>query len=147
MKRGILGARGGTTGVKIFFMVLMFAAGVLGGDGTGRGRAETVELRLGQEKLLRSAGVRVRLVEIEEDSRCPQGVECIWAGNVRVALLVRGPGRTSRRAALNTASEPRELKLGGRTFIISKVSPAKIIDRDIKPRDYRITLKLSSQNP
>ncbi len=133
--------------MKIFFLVLMFAAGVLGGDGAGRGRAESTELRLGQERVFRRAGVRVKLLEIQEDSRCPQGVECIWAGNVRVALLVRGPGRTSRRAALNTASEPRELKLGGRTLTISNVSPPKVIDRDIRPRDYRITLTLSGDNP
>jgi hypothetical protein len=66
---------------------------------------------------------------------------------VRVVLLVRGPGRASRRETLNTASEPRELKLGGRTFTISKVSPPKIIDRDIRPRDYRITLTLAGDNP
>ncbi len=133
--------------MKIFFLVLMFAAGVLGGDGAGRGRPESVELRQGQERVFRRAGVRVKLLEIQEDSRCPQGVECIWAGNVRVVLLVRGPGRASRRETLNTASEPRELKLGGRTFTISKVSPPKIIDRDIRPRDYRITLTLAGDNP
>ncbi len=91
--------------------------------------------------------MRVRLVEVEEDSRCPVGVECIWAGNVRVALLVRGPGRTSRRVALNTASEPREIKLKGRTLTISKVSPARVVNRDLRPRDYRVTLTLSGGRP
>jgi hypothetical protein len=132
--------------VKILMLVVMLLAGMLTGDGAGRGRAESIELRPGQEKLLRGAGVRVKLVEIEEDSRCPQGVNCIWAGNVRVALLVRGPGRTSKGEKLNTALEPRELTLNGRTVTISKVSPAKIIDREIKPRSYRITLTLAPRD-
>jgi hypothetical protein len=122
-------------------------AGIIDGGGAGRGGATSIELRPGQERVFKSAGLRVRLVKVEEDSRCPQGVNCIWAGNVRVALLITGPGKTSRREVLNTASEPRELKLGGRTLTISKVSPVKIADRDPKPSDYRVTLKLSAREP
>jgi hypothetical protein len=117
------------------------------GDGTTSGRAESIELRPGQEKLLRGAGVRVKLVAVEEDSRCPEGVNCIWAGNVRVALLVKGPGRAQRRELLNTATPPRELKINGRTLTISKVIPAKVVEREIKNGSYRITLTLARDNP
>ena len=128
---------------KAFFLVLIFMAAMINGDGATGGRAESIELRPGQEKLLRGAGVRVKLVAVEEDSRCPEGVNCIWAGNVRVALLVKGPGRAQRREALNTATAPRELKLNGRTVTISKVFPAKVAEREIKPGGYRITLSLA----
>lgn len=146
MKRSILEALKEGAGVKIAVLVLTLMAGIIDGGGAGRG-ALSIELRLGQEKVFKRTGLRVKLVEVEEDSRCPVGVECIWAGNVRVALLVTGPGKTSRREALNTASEPIELKLDGRTLTISTVSPAKIIDQELKPSAYRVTLKLSSRNP
>jgi hypothetical protein len=146
MKRSILGAQGGTAVAKVFFLVVIFMAAMINGDGATGGRAESIELRPGQEKLLKGAGVRVRLVAVEEDSRCPEGVNCIWAGNVRVALLVKGPGRAQRREALNTATEPRELKLNGRTVTISKVFPAKVVEREIKPGGYRITLSLAPRD-
>lgn len=133
--------------MKLFLLLLLLLAPPVNGQGAVRGRAESIELRPGQEKLFRGAGVRVRLVAVEEDSRCPQGVQCIWAGNVRVALLVKGPGRASRRVALNTASEPREIKLNGRTVTISKVGPSRVANRDIKSRTYRITLTLSGDSP
>ena len=133
--------------MKLFSLLMLLIAPLVNGDGAGRGRAESIELRPGQEKLLRGAGVRVRLVEVEEDSRCPEGVQCVWAGNVRVALLVKGPGRASRRVALNTALEPRELKLNGRTVTISKVSPSRVVNHEIKARTYRVTLTLSGDSP
>ncbi|WP_035335443.1 hypothetical protein [Dokdonia sp. PRO95] len=33
-------------------------------------------------------GATVRLVKVLEDSRCPKGVDCIWAGNAKVAVEI-----------------------------------------------------------
>jgi hypothetical protein len=124
-------------------------AGIFNTDGIerARGRVETFDLKPGQEKLVRSAGVRIKLVEVKEDSRCPQGVECIWAGNVQVALSIDGPGKSARQETLNTATAPASLALKGRSLSISKVRPAKIINQEITPKAYVITFKLSPGTP
>jgi len=133
--------------VKIFCCVavlLMFGMFETDGIEGARGRVETFDLKPGQEKLVRSAGVRIKLVEVAEDSRCPQGVNCIWAGNVRVVLRINGPRKSTRLDKLNTATEPTALALKGRSLSISKVTPPKIIDQKIKPEDYVVTLTLSA---
>jgi hypothetical protein len=143
---GVILHGGRIRGVKLFCcLVALLIVGLFDTDGIerSRGGVETFDLRPGQERLVRSAGVRILLVEVAEDSRCPQGVECIWAGNVRVVLRVKGPGKSTKLEMLNSATEPTALALKGRSVSIAKVSPAKIIDREIKPRDYVITLKLS----
>lgn len=37
-------------------------------------------------------GLRVRPLEVLEDSRCPQNARCVWAGRLRVRVNVEGVG-------------------------------------------------------
>ncbi|MBY0564988.1 MAG: hypothetical protein K2P58_12480 [Hyphomonadaceae bacterium] len=37
-------------------------------------------------------GLRVRPLEILEDSRCPQNARCVWAGRLRLRVSVEGAG-------------------------------------------------------
>lgn len=43
-------------------------------------------LRLGQASTL--SGIAIKPLSVTEDSRCPEGVECIWAGTVKVSTQV-----------------------------------------------------------
>lgn len=38
------------------------------------------------------SGLRVRPLEVLEDSRCPQNARCVWAGRLRVRVNVEGVG-------------------------------------------------------
>ncbi len=37
-------------------------------------------------------GLRVRPLEVLEDSRCPQNARCVWAGRLRLRIGVEGEG-------------------------------------------------------
>ncbi len=47
-------------------------------------------VRLGVGEEARRDGHTVRFVEVVEDSRCPEGVECIWAGRAQIRVEVDG---------------------------------------------------------
>ncbi|QGZ93949.1 hypothetical protein [Terricaulis silvestris] len=50
-------------------------------------------------------GLRVRPLEVVEDSRCPQNARCIWAGRLRLRVNVEGVGDreiTADEAAVET---------------------------------------------
>lgn len=47
-------------------------------------------------------GLRVRPLEVLEDSRCPQNARCVWAGRLRVRVAVEGAGE--REVTLDEAS-------------------------------------------
>lgn len=47
-------------------------------------------------------GLRVRPLEVLEDSRCPQNARCVWAGRLRVRVAVDGVGE--REAILDEAA-------------------------------------------
>lgn len=37
-------------------------------------------------------GLRVRPLEVIEDSRCPQNARCVWAGRLRLRVTIEGVG-------------------------------------------------------
>lgn len=66
---------------------------------------------------------------VVEDSRCPAGTQCIWAGRVRIAAQVDGA--------------PTELTLGqpvsarGGNVALAEVNPPKRKDAELYPDEYR----------
>lgn len=46
----------------------------------------TIGLKLGETKTLKTEDITVKFVKITEDSRCPKGMQCIWAGIAAVEL-------------------------------------------------------------
>ncbi|MDQ3804512.1 MAG: hypothetical protein M3416_11850 [Acidobacteriota bacterium] len=104
----------------------------------------TYELKVGEEVAVAGADFTVLLARVPEDSRCPQGVNCIWAGSVGAELVFCGP-KAERSGRLNTNTAPRILKYRGRYFRILKVSPPRVEGREIKPADYVVTVEVSRQ--
>jgi hypothetical protein len=50
------------------------------------------QLEVGQTALLEPQGLGVEFLEVVEDSRCPMGVECVWAGQALILIRVSGEG-------------------------------------------------------
>lgn len=81
------------------------------------------ELRPGDDAQAGKLGLFVRLDSVVQDSRCPKGVQCVWAGNAAAKLSVLAIGslvvasvpdiRDAPRTAvtLNTNVEPKSVEL------------------------------------
>lgn len=113
------------------------------------GSSQTLQLRPGHEVRLApgdiaataDGGLRVTFVEVVEDSRCPTGANCIWAGNARVRLRLEERGKT-RAANLNTTLEPRRVATAAGDLVLVALDPYPEAGRQIEPADYRLTLRL-----
>ena len=69
----------------------------------GAGLGDDVTLNAGQEVKIATKDFTVRFSRLAADSRCPANVQCIWAGDATVELLLSEPGRgESTRAELHT---------------------------------------------
>ena len=83
-------------------------------------------------------GPLIQPVAVIEDSRCPVGVACVWAGRVRVKMLWLRP---------NGEAQPFEAVLGEPTpladgaITLESVHPDKRADQAIKPGDYRFAFR------
>jgi hypothetical protein len=79
--------------------------------------------------------VRVTPLTLLEDSRCPQGVQCVWAGRVRISARL---GEATRELTLG---QPAGVPGGAVTLV--EVAPAKRKDAAIRPADYRFGFRFA----
>lgn len=55
-------------------------------------------------------GVSVKFMEVVEDSRCPEGVNCIWAGRAIVKVQVISNGKSEEKTLIFGETRPGEEK-------------------------------------
>ena len=68
------------------------------------GDSGLVYARIGQTVTV--GGPRVTPLALIEDSRCPQGVQCVWAGQVRISARVATGSSSSVREMTSGKPEP-----------------------------------------
>ena len=101
------------------------------------------EIRAGENVWVGNDGLMVNFSRVAEDSRCPQGVTCVWAGNAKVALrLTKGRSRAAW-LNLNTGLDPKESSYRGYQVKLVKLDPYPQQGRGIRKRDYVATLLVS----
>lgn len=80
-------------------------------------------------------GLRVRPLQIVEDSRCPVNAICVWAGRLVVRTEIRGGNwRETRDLELR---KPQSIADGRLTLV--EAAPSKMADHPVDPSDYRFT--------
>jgi DNA-binding beta-propeller fold protein YncE len=87
------------------------------------------------EKSVSALGVTLTPQNIVEDSRCATDVVCVWAGTVRLRVLLKsGLGETLQIFKLGEpiTTEAEEITL-------TEVKPAPLAKTTIAPQDYRFT--------
>src|SRR4051812_1778266 len=78
-----------------------------------------VSLRQGDQKTV-AKRLTVHFLEVTDDSRCPEGTTCIWAGNAKVNLTLAVGRKPARAFELNSDTQPTSIEYGG--YKISFVS-------------------------
>ncbi len=84
-------------------------------------------------------GITVTPQTVAEDSRCAAGVQCVWAGTVRLAIKSDFPSGSSRH---DTVALGSTTPVGTFTVGLTAVTPAKKADSTIKNSDYRFTIEV-----
>ena len=78
-------------------------------------------------------GPSVTPIKVIEDSRCPHGVKCIWAGELRIRIRIAlGSGDSTREVTLG---KPERVADGTLELVEAKPYPTR--DRTIETADYR----------
>jgi hypothetical protein len=78
-------------------------------------------LKAGEERTVQ--GLTVTFVGVKEDSRCPEDVQCVWAGNAAVELRMEG-GPDTLAVTLNSGTDPRSIGVQGLRFTFKSLLPA-----------------------
>lgn len=102
------------------------------------------------QKLEETSGKQVVLVKVLNDSRCPEGVQCVWAGEVTIEVAVYDNKKLSEQTqfTLNaqSADEVKEwfvahLPKSNEKLKAVSVAPYPKEGVTIQPEEYKIVLK------
>ena len=116
--------------MRFAWVLSMFTTVACAGSGAAVGSTNPVdkkvvavdqdfELAPGGTATIDGAAVTLTFDKVAEDSRCPTGVQCVWAGNGAVVLTVAPPGESKYSVQLNTTLTPSTATAG--TYRISLV--------------------------
>ena len=121
--------------LPVFVGVLMVGTALAGGAG------DSVTLKVGGHE--RVGSLELTFTTVTEDSRCPEGVSCVWAGEAIVALQAEAGG-TRAQLTLSTATGDRHAGgLGGYRITLEKLVPTP--RQDGRPiTDYVATLGVTA---
>jgi hypothetical protein len=90
-------------------------------------------------------GIRLQSYPINE-SRCPKGAECIWAGYAaaRFDLIVDGnTGHTFNLATIDLSPElRRDTLINGMTFKLLDITPYPDLSKEYKISDYKVIVSI-----
>ncbi len=100
-------------------------------------------LKINEQTTDETSGITVKFVELVEDSRCPEGVNCIWAGNAKVKISVSKNGANGQTIELNTNLQPRSVVYEGLTITLSDVTPHPKNNIKINRSEIAATLNIT----
>lgn len=96
------------------------------------------QLSIGQSALIN--GLVITFVAVGEDSRCPRGVMCVWAGRVKVLARVQKDGETLGEFELTAGElageDVNEVELDGFVLRLVAVEPYPVAGEQTDEGDY-----------
>jgi hypothetical protein len=103
--------------VFVFAIILALTSGIYAAPQT-----KSILLKVDQEKTVPGTRIKVKFIELIEDSRCPVDVNCVWAGNAKIKLRF-AKGSDEEVVELNTSLRPQTVEFGGYRFKLAGLTP------------------------
>lgn len=114
--------------------------------------AERIDLSEGQQKILKEYPLQIKFNRIVEESRCPKGVDCIWAGVAVAEIEITE--KAAKPIILNLATTDMQTRgyqkstnLNGYTIALQDITPYPTAERgaqDLKG-DYKIVITVQKK--
>ena len=117
---------------------------------------EVVNARLGEEFSLRVQQTAIltdspnqfgiMFYNVAQDSRCPQGVVCVWAGEVRVQITFQERGLLHPpilELTTNAGDERHKIRVEDYWVELVKVEPPRLESVPIAPKEYVATFRVT----
>jgi len=127
-------------------VLLLFAVAVMAHPVGGVKRpalSQNFDLKVGETVSVADSPLKISFKTVAEDSRCPEDVTCVWAGNAKVILSVMNGRRRATTITLNSGLNPKHLTFQGYDIKLVEVKPTRNTHKKIGQSDYVITLAVT----
>ncbi len=100
------------------------------------------KLLVNNQKVISGSQITVKFISLIEDSRCPEGTNCIQAGNARIKVVVSKRGE-SKTFELNTNLGPKGDTFEGYAINLVNLTPTPKDNIRINRNGYTATFSIS----
>ena len=103
-------------------------------------------LRVGRSATVAGEGLTVSFEGVPSDSRCPTGVQCVWAGNAVVQVVLSKDGKAFG-AELHTNLDPKSVDYLNYNVALVSLAPYPTSTNPIAQSQYRATFVVTKTAP
>ena len=97
---------------------------------------ETVSVKAGKQAVAKRSKLKIKFVSVVEDSRCPVGAQCVWAGNARIKVEISVPKGEKKTFEINTETGPKGDQIGGYAVTLDSLTPYPNASKPTDPKKY-----------
>jgi len=130
--------------MKILFLTLLLTLTFGGVTIIEAKTQKIVKIQINQQKKVTGTKFTVKFLEMVEDSRCPTGTNCVWAGNAKIKVQVTKNGKAPKILELNS-NGPETAAFEGHTFKLTALTPHPATNIRINRNGYVATIRITSK--
>lgn len=97
---------------------------------------ETVAVKAGKQATASKSKLKFKFISVVEDSRCPTGAQCVWAGNAKIKIEVSVPKGETKTFEINTETGPKGDQIGGYAVTLESLTPYPNANRPTDVKKY-----------
>src|SRR5262245_54350024 len=103
------------------------------------------ELKINQEAAIEGEGLAVVFDSVLEDSRCPEGVDCIWSGNAKIRIRSSKQKHAPAPVELNTDVGPKSSTYLDYEIKLVALKPRPKADKPVQSNEYKAALIITKK--
>jgi len=134
----------------IFIATMLFTPFIWAQDSTNiKVEAPRIMTKLSYGEMLNYDDVKIKFVEVLQDSRCPKNVDCVWAGEVVILVDIFVKGKKNEQMKLTLSPTNQVQNQIGNLYSSEKlkisvfnVLPYPVFGLKTKAEDYFIHLEV-----
>lgn len=104
---------------------------------------EKLNLRPGQQSTAKRSKLKVKFIGVTEDSRCPTGANCIWAGRAVLKISVTSKQAGTKVIEIDTSKGPQGDQFDGWAISLESLTPHPKAGSALNPKAYRVKVTIT----
>lgn len=116
--------------VLVSFFLVLFISAVSGQSG------QEISVKVGETKTASKSGFKANFISVLEDSRCPEGANCIWAGQARIKVTIETKDGQSMNVELSTNGENQSVQVATYLIHLVKLTPQPSAQKAPEEKEY-----------
>ncbi len=122
-------------------MLTFFAVVAVGITAFGQ-TSNSFVLKCGRQKIDPTSKLTVKFISVLEDSRCPEGAQCIWAGKAKIKVEVTSKRLGTKTFEFNTTMGPQGDRFDGWAINLDSLTPVPTVNGKPDDTDYKATFTI-----